>query len=1023
MWAIIAVGLVVLPSLNKETFPKIDLNQVQVTVAYPGASPSDVEEGICHPLEDATDGIGFTKEQRCEARDNMGMLTMEMQEDGDIRQFIDDIKSAVDGIITFPQNTEDPVIMELGRTEPVVTVAITAKNLSSPELKMLAEYYRDHLLALPQVPIVSISGFSTHQLTVLVTPEAMLKYNLSIQDIADLIQSQALDLPVGVLESKDTAYQIRFDNARKTVAELTSLVIINTDKGGEIRLGDIATIVDQFENVEERVELDGKQAALLKVNKNTRDDTITIFDAVKEFVVQENARLPDGTKLTLTQDAASIVKDRLQLILKNAWQGLLLATLALFLFFNYRYTFWIALGLPVSFLGGLAVMSILGISINMISMVALLMAIGILMDDAIVLSESISDEYNHGKTPMEAAISGTQKVARGVFSSFLTSALLFGSLLFMTGDMGQVMGVLPVVLLAVLTISLLEAFLILPHHLTHSLKHSHGKKTPHWRTIFDANFLALRDHFTAFARTAITYRYMTVGIAFALFILSIGMLATGTIKFKAFPDLEGNRLEARVLYPQGTPLAKTEALVEKLIAAARKTQQQFQENESAPLIKNIQVAYSENKDASGSGAHLATVSLDMLDTELRHTSLLDYTWAWRKNTGAVPGIISLQFKEPSFGPSGRAIEIQLSGDDISELSKASYEIQNWLIGYPGVSNILDDLRPGKPQYKVTLLPGALAAGVDAKMVSTQLRSAYQGAKVNDIYQGREAYEINVKLDSRLEYALADFDDMIIFSKTGQSIPLVSVATITQDRDYARIGHVNHQRVVNILGNIDSTKANTAEVLNDTQKRLFPALQKRYPNLKIYIKGEIQSSTQTNNSIFMGFFLALTGVFLLLSWQFKNYREPIVVMLNIPLALIGAILGHFIMGLDFTMPSMIGFVSLAGVVVNDSILLVEFVKYRVKEGMVLHDAASQAVHDRFCAIFLTSVTTIAGMAPLLLETSLQAQVLIPLVTSIVFGMLTSTMLVLLVLPAAYGVMEDIGFIALTNAEQSIKAAEI
>lgn len=1023
MWAIIAVGLVALPSLNKETFPKIDLNQVQVTVAYPGASPSDVEEGICHPLEDATDGIGFTKEQRCEARDNMGMLTMEMQEDGDIRQFIDDIKSAVDGIITFPQNTEDPVIMELGRTEPVVTVAITAKNLSSPELKMLAEYYRDHLLALPQVPIVSISGFSTHQLTVLVTPEAMLKYNLSIQDIADLIQSQALDLPVGVLKSKDTAYQIRFDNARKTVAELTSLVIINTDKGGEIRIGDIATIVDQFENVEERVELDGKQAALLKVNKNTRDDTITIFDAVKEFVDQENAHLPDGTKLTLTQDAASIVKDRLQLILKNAWQGLLLATLALFLFFNYRYTFWIALGLPVSFLGGLAVMSILGISINMISMVALLMAIGILMDDAIVLSESISDEYNHGKTPMEAAISGTQKVARGVFSSFLTSALLFGSLLFMTGDMGQVMGVLPVVLLAVLTISLLEAFLILPHHLTHSLKHSHGKKTPHWRTIFDANFLTLRDHFTGFARTAITYRYMTVGIAFALFILSIGMLATGTIKFKAFPDLEGNRLEARVLYPQGTPLAKTEALVEKLIAAARKTQQQFQENESAPLIKNIQVAYSENKDASGSGAHLATVSLDILDTELRHTSLLDYTRAWRKNTGAVPGIISLQFKEPSFGPSGRAIEIQLSGDDLSELSKASYEIQNWLIGYPGVSNILDDLRPGKPQYKVTLLPGALAAGVNAKMVSTQLRSAYQGAKVNDIYQGREAYEINVKLDSRLEYALADFDDMMIFLKTGQSIPLVSVATIMEDRDYARIGHVNHQRVVNILGNIDSTKANTAEILSDTQKRLFPALQKRYPDLKIYIKGEIQSSTQTNNSIFMGFFLALTGVFLLLSWQFKNYREPIVVMLNIPLALIGAILGHYIMGLDFTMPSMIGFVSLAGVVVNDSILLVEFVKYRVKEGMVLHDAASQAVHDRFRAIFLTSVTTIAGMAPLLLETSLQAQVLIPLVTSIVFGMLTSTMLVLLVLPAAYGIMEDIGFIALTNAEESIKAAEI
>jgi multidrug efflux pump subunit AcrB len=284
MLAIIAVGLVALPSLNKETFPKIDLNQVQVTVAYPGASPSDVEEGICNPLEDATDGISFTKEQRCEARDNMGMLTMEMQENGDMRQFIDDIKSAVDGITELPENSEDPVIKELGRTEPVVTVAITAKNLSSPELKTLAEYYRDKLLNLPQVPIVTVSGFSTHQLNVLVKSDAMLKYDLSIQDIADLIKSQALELPVGVLESKDTSYQIRFDNARKTAVELASLVIINTDKGGEIQLGDIATIEDQFENLEERVELDGKQAAMLKVNKNTSDDAITIFDAVKKFV-------------------------------------------------------------------------------------------------------------------------------------------------------------------------------------------------------------------------------------------------------------------------------------------------------------------------------------------------------------------------------------------------------------------------------------------------------------------------------------------------------------------------------------------------------------------------------------------------------------------------------------------------------------------------------------------------------------------------------------------------------------------
>ncbi|MGK0273120.1 MAG: HAE1 family hydrophobic/amphiphilic exporter-1 [Cocleimonas sp.] len=1023
MMAIIAIGLVALPSLNKETFPKIELYQVQVTAAYPGASPADVEEGICNRLEDATDGISFTKEQRCEARDNVGILSMEMDESGDMRQFIDDIKAAVDGITDFPANTEDPVVTELGRTTPVVTVAITGEKLTSPELKSLAEYYRDKLLALPEVPIVTVSGFSTHQLNILVKPDAMLKYDLSIQNIADLIKAQAIELPAGILESKNTSYQIRFDNARKTASELASLVILNTDKGGEIKLSDIARVEDEFESQENRVELDGKTAALLKINKNTNDDTITIFDAVKTFTDKENARLPEGTQLVLTQDQATVVKDRLGLLLTNGWQGLLLATMALFFFFSFRYTFWVALGLPVSFLGGLAVMSLLGISINMISMVALLMAIGILMDDAIVLSESISHEYNKGKTPLDAAISGTEKVARGVFSSFLTSTLLFGSLIFMKGEMGQVLGVLPVVLLGVLVFSLLEAFLILPHHLKHALEHSHNKELPKWRQIFEKYFLKLRNKVTKLAEVAIAYRYITVGLAFAMLILSIGMLITGTVKFKGFPELEGNALEARVLYSQGTPLSRTEETVEKLISAARKAQDQFQTNEPAPLIKTIQVSYGENADSSESGAHLATISLDFLDTETRTTSLADFTSQWRKESGEIPGVISLQFKEPATGPAGRAIEIQLSGNSLDELSKVSYEIQNWLVGYKGVSNVLDDLRPGKPQYRVKLLPGALAAGVDAQSVSAQLRAAYQGAKVNDIYQGREAFEINVKLDSNLDNALEDFDEMVIFSKTGQSIPLVSIASIEEYRDFARIGHVNHKRVINIFGNIDSLKANTAEVLADTKSRLFPKLEEKHPDVKISLKGEVENNAETNNSIFTGFSLALLGVFLLLSLQFKNYREPIVVLINIPLALIGAILGHYIMGLDFTLPSIVGFVSLAGVVVNDSILLVEFVKIRVKEGMQLHDAASQAVHDRFRAIFLTSVTTVAGMAPLLLETSLQAQVLIPLVTSIVFGMLTSTFLVLFVLPAAYGIMEDIGFIELTEEENTIENTQV
>lgn len=1013
MIAIVALGLATLPGLNKETFPAIELNKFNVTAAYPGASTADVEEAICTRLEDATDGISFTDEQSCEARDNVGILTLTMQEGGDIEQFKDDIKSAVDSIADFPAEVEDATVEKIGRTDPVVDVAITSLGLTDSELKALAEHYRKRLVSIPGVPVVDIQGFSTHQLDVLVDPETLLNFRLSVQSVANLIQSQAVDLPAGTVKSNDRSYQIRFSNTRKTAEELADLVILNTDKGGEIRLGDIATIEDRFDLAEARIEFNGERAAILQVSKNTTDDTLKVFASVKAFVDEENAILPDSTQMVLSNDRATIVGDRLQLLLRNGWQGLLLASLVLLLFFSWRYTFWIILGLPISFLGGLAMMSWFGVSINMISMIALLMAIGILMDDAIVLSESIAHEYKENNDPLEAVVVGTQRVMRGVFSSFLTSALLFGSLLMMKGDIGQVMGVLPVVLLSVLLISLIEAFLVLPNHLHHALAHQHNKKLPRWREVFEGAFLRLRNGATRLGAGAIRFRYATVGIAIGLLIISIGMIATGQLKFKAFPSLEGNILEARILLAQGAPLDKTEAVVKRLIQSLEKTRDEFADSNDQELLKNIKVSYNKNADSSESGTHIATISVDFLETEFRNTSLREFTPRWRENTGEIPIVISLQFKEPSMGPAGRAIDIRLIGEDLTQMSQASWELQNWLSGYQGVSNLTDNLRPGKPQFSFKVKPGALQAGIDANTIAKQLRAAYQGVKVGDVFQGREAYEIQVKMDSPEATALSDFDNFMIITSGGEAIPLSSLVIVSEKREYARIGHINRSRVINVYGDIDSAQANTSEVLADMQAKFLPDFQSRYPLITISLEGEVASGNETNSSIMTGFMLALLGVFLLLSLQFKNYREPLLVMVNIPLALIGVIWGHIFMGLDFTLPSIIGFVSLAGIVVNDSILLVEFVKYRSAEGMSLHEAATQAIHDRFRAVFMTSVTTVAGMTPLLFETSLQAQVLIPLVVSIVFGMVSATLLVLLVLPALYGIMEDIGFIEMSE----------
>ncbi|SIS89665.1 efflux RND transporter permease subunit [Neptunomonas antarctica] len=1012
MMVIILLGLVTLPQLNKETFPEIKLNKVSVTVPYPGASPTDVEEGLCNRLEDATDGISFLEEQTCEARDSLATLTLDMQEAGDIKQFVSDVNAAIDGINDFPVKAEDPVIQELGRTDAVLSVAVTA-DITMPELKALAEHYRNRLLALPEVPIVTVTGFSKHELSIQVKADAMRQYQLSIQDVANLISAQAIDLPAGILEGSQNAYQIRVENTRRTVNELQDLVILNTTKGGQLTLGDIASIEDNFVDEEQRTEINGKPAALIQISKNKTDDTLTIYNAAKAFIDQENARLPAGTSLIITQDSASIVQDRLNLLIRNGWQGLLLATLVLFLFFNWRYTFWIALGLPVSFLGGLVIMSTLGVSINMISMVALLMAIGILMDDAIVLSESIEHEHRKGKSPFQASIDGVKKVARGVFSSFVTSAILFGSLLLLKGDMGQVLGVLPVVLLSVLSISLIEAFLILPHHLQHSLGHHNKDQTPQWRISFEAQFEKLRMWVGTVADGAIRYRYLTVGTTIVLLIISISLLISGTVKFKGFPDIEGNQLEVRLLMPQGTPFSRTQEVVTLLTTSLEKTLQQLPAEPDGKLIKNMTVLFSRNDDAHEAGSHLATISLDLLDAEKRHTSLVELQRLWRESTPQIRDAVSVQFKEPRHGPSGQAISIRLQGSNMDTLYDASWELQNWLNGYPGTSNIMSDIRPGKTEFTVHLQEGSISSGIDVQGLSSQLRAAYQGVKVGDIYRGSEAYEINVMLDSDPEEALSEFENLTLFSKTGVDIPLRSIATIEENRQYSRIVRVNHQRTVTVSGDVDTKLANTSEIIQHTRDEFLPQLKARYPELTFSLEGEVKNDQETSGSVLTGFILGIAGVYLLLSLQFSNFKEPIIVLLNIPLALIGVIWGHFIMGLDLSLPSMIGFVSLAGVVVNDSILLVEFVKIRSMEGMSLHDAAGQAVRDRFRAIFLTSITTVAGMIPLLSETSLQAQILIPLVTSVVFGMLSSTLLLLLVLPSSYAILEDLGFTELDS----------
>lgn len=1012
MLFLLIIGITSLPSLKRETFPDFTPQNVEIRIIYPGASTEDVEEAICQRVEDAIDGINDVDEVSCVAREGISTTVVEMIEGGHLSTFLDDIKSEIEAIDNFPDEVELPVVKTLGRTDEVVSIAITGP-MDAINLKAYAEQIKTKMLRDPDIAQINILGFSEHQLRIEIPKHILHRYALNMSDIAETIARQGVDLPSGSLETHDLDILLRFTDLRRTPDELSELKVISADSGAEIRLGDIAEITDRFEKDEEKTLFNGQRAAILEVIKPKQQDTLVVVDAVKKFLEHERTIAAPGIQFNITNDRSSIVRDRLSMLVKNGTQGLILVFLTMWLFFQGRFAFWVAMGLPISFLGALFLMGLLGLSINMITMVALLIATGLLMDDAIVISENIAAHLHKGKNALQAAIDGTKQVSPGVISSFLTTIAVFAPLAFLSGDMGKVLQFIPMVLILVLAVSLIEAFLILPHHLAHALKHQNPQDKPtKFRQYIDNKLDNFRDRTLAPAiDLAIRQRYWFVGSVVALFLISLGLLVGGVLKFQPFPDIEGDTIEARLLLPQGTPLWRTEKIVTQITDALKIVDEKFTPlqdkigNQQQNIIKNVQVKFNTNKDSGESGAHIATIIVDLLTAEKRHGNLGDIISFWRQTVGNVPDIIALNFKEPVIGPGGIPLKIRLYGDNIEELKSASTDLQSWLSRYTGVVDLSDNLRPGKPEIRLRMREGTFALGIDAATISQQLRAAFWGTTANEIQVGSEAYEIDVRLakaDKSTLYALEDFR---ITDKNGQQIPLTTLVEIERARGFSRIERINGQRSVTIIGDIDTRIANAREVVNHTRKNFIPQLLEQYPGIKTGFEGQSKETAKTAGSMIRGFSLGLLGIFILLSFQFKSYIEPLSVMFIIPLALIGVIWGHLLMGLNMTMPGIIGFASLSGIVVNDSILLVEFLKLRLKEGHNVLEAAKLASCSRFRAVLLTSVTTIAGLTPLLLEKSLQAQILVPLATSIIFGLLATTMLVLLVVPALYSILND------------------
>ncbi len=1018
-----AAGVLAAPNLKRETFPRFTGDEVGIEVPWPGAAAGDVEEAVCGRLAEALDSVSDLLELRCEALENRASAVAEMREGGDFRRFLDEVRTEVAAVDDLPDGTEAPVVRELHRTDFAASMAVTGP-MSRPHLKSYAEQLKDRLLRLPGVAQVEIRGFSQRQIRIEVPEAVERRFGIGIADIAAAIARHSLDAPAGTLETRESDILLRFQDERRRPRDLESLPVVAGRSGAEIRLGDIATITETFENPEAKILFNGRPAAVLEVHKAVRADSLRVVDAVRDFIAAEEARAPPSVRLALTQDVSSIVRDRLSMLVKNGVQGLVLVFLAMWLFFSFGFSFWVAAALPVAFLGTVFVMAAVGLSVNMVTLTALLMAIGLMMDDAIVIAENIASHLREGRDALAAVVEGTTQVAPGVLSSFLTTACVFTPLAFLAGNIGTVLGVLPVVLLVTLAVSLVEAFLILPHHLTGPVARLRGRPPGRLRDRFEAGFAWTRERLVGTAADlAVRWRYLFAGLMLFAALGTVGYVAGGNVKFQAFPDIDGDVVEARLLLPQGTPLARTEAVVDDILAALAAVDADLAPEQPGgrALVESVQVRFGENRDAKESGPHLATVIVDLLGAEIRATTLDVFYARWREAIGTVPGAIALTLQEPNIGPQGIAFELRLQGRDLEELKAASLALQERLSGFAGTRDVIDDLRPGKPERRIRLRDGATTLGLDAATVAAQLRAAFLGEVASEIQVGPESYEIEVRRADTDRASLDALDDFTLALPDGRQVPLSAVAVVEPARGWARIQQVNGRRTVTVTGDVDERIGNAADIVGALQADVLPGLAERFPGVEITVLGQSREAGTTGASVRVGFLYGLLGVFLILAFQFRSYVEPLVVMVAIPFAILGAVWGHAVMGVNLSMPSVVGAASLSGVVVNNSILLVHFVKMRAREGRTAADAARQASRDRFRSILLTSLTTILGLLPLLAETSLQAQVIKPLVISVVFGLLASAAMVLLAVPALYAILADFGLGTVARRDREATAA--
>ncbi|MFA7164273.1 MAG: efflux RND transporter permease subunit [Desulfoplanes sp.] len=991
-------GLIVGSHIKQEVFPEFDMDMVSVTVAYPGASPEEVEKGILLPIEEAVQGLDGVDDVTSSAAEGLGTVTVEMVEGADIQRLSQDIQSEVDGITTFPQDAEEPSVSIVSRKREVVSIALHG-NQTPWVLREVAEDLRDRLIQDPGITQVELSGVRDFEISIEVSQENLRRYNLTTAEVADRIDRASVDLPGGGVKTSGGEILVRVKERKDYGREFGKIPIITTNDGTNVLLEDIAVIKDGFEDSNIFATFDGQPAVMIDVYRIGDQTPIEVADAAKKNIEQFSQVLPKGLSLNILKDRSTVYKQRLNLLLSNGYMGLGLVFLCLALFLEARLAFWVSLGIPVSFLGSLLLLPGMGVTINMISLFAFIITLGIVVDDAIVVGENVYNYHQKGMSFLDAAIRGAKEISMPVIFSVLTNIVTFMPMYFIPGVMGKVFRQIPLVVISVFAISLVESLLVLPAHLGHQRdRNRHGiTKWMHERQQrFSYWFVhAVRTKYGPFLDMTLRYRYITIALGAAILLVTIGYVQSGRMGMTMFPKIEADYAKVTAVLPYGTAVEKTKAVQKLLVDAAR---EEGKKNGGDALITGIFAKITN-------GGSESEVRVYLTDPEVRPMSTAEFTRKWRQRVGDLVGLESIEYASDSGGPgSGKSLTVELSHRDINVLESASAELAGALGYFPNVHDIDDGFSPGKQQFDFQIRPEARSLGLRSEDVARQVRNAFYGAEALRQQRGRNEVKVMVRLPKSERVLEYNIEELMLRTTSGKEIPLREAVTMKRGRAYTTIDRHNGRRTVNVTANvIPQRQAN--EVLDALVAESLPDLMKKYPGLSYSFEGKQADMRDSITSLVEGLLLALLAIYGLLAVPFRSYAQPLIIMVSIPFGIVGAVLGHLLMGYSLSLMSLFGIVALSGVVVNDSLVLISFANQKRKGGQNAHDAILTSGVVRFRPIILTTLTTFGGLAPMIFETSRQARFLIPMAISLGFGIVFATLITLVLVPSLYMVVVD------------------